>query len=106
MFAHGLLHRRRHRVGIADIAGDVARRPGVPHDYVVARLAQPPATSRPIPDAPPVTRAVEASCRRTDQLDQHAVGAAMTAIATVLPPGAGMVIRRTPSAKPRCSQAG
>ncbi len=112
----------RHRVGIADVAIDVAV-VDVPHGHGLAGRAHLSTTARPIPDPPPVTtvlmtrlplvpsslvpRCDPRSCSPSDAHSGGPIsstrtpsGAVITAIATLLPPGAGISMRRTPSSKP------
>ena len=62
-----------------------------------------PATSRPIPDAPPVTSAVAHAAGPINSTSTPS-GAVITAIGTVSPAGAGIVMRRTPSVKPNAAK--
>ena len=106
VLAHGSFHRRRHRVGIADIASDVAaglgptpRRRG-PRRAAVRRLPARSRTHRRSPGARGVHRAGPINSTSTPS------GAVMTAIGTVLPAGAGTLMRRTPSVKPNAAKRG
>src|SRR6185295_7655422 len=92
-----LLDRRRRRLGIAYIATDVAAFEVPGHD-IGAHTAQ-----------PADDRAADPGPSSGDDRDHSGgpisstrtpSGAVITAMATVLPPGAGISMRRTPSAKP------
>jgi hypothetical protein len=93
---------RRHRLGTADIAFDVATAQ-VPHNNVMTRVAQPGGDFASDPGCAAGHHGAHAGGPINSTSTPS--GAVMTAIGTVLPTGAGTLMRRTPSSKPRAASA-